>query len=364
MTTSKWRLEALSNPSSVRVGMMMVLSILAGLSLGCMLFLLMGVSPITAMAKMAAGSFGSWYGFKETVTKAVPLTLIGAGLAICFRARIWNIGAEGQLLFGAIAATWVGLGVGQHLPSWLGIAAMFGAGAFAGGIWAAVPAFMRVRWGVNEAVSSLLLNYVAAEFVQFLIYGPWKGKTQFGFPYSDDLPNALWLPTFHCSRLSWFPLVLAGAAVVLLTVISTKTRFGYDVRVVGESPEAAAYAGIPFGRTVFSIMFLSGTLAGIAGATEIAGVHHHLTYPWSISSGYGFTAILTAFLARLSPGWTWLSAILFGGLLVGGDVIQTSLGLPFATVNIFNGLVLIAILAGEFMIGHRLVRIQHSGDSE
>lgn len=364
MTQGKWHLEPISHPSSLRVGLILLLSILSGLTLGCLLFLLMGVSPVTAVTKMAAGSFGSWYGFKETLTKAVPLTLIGAGLALCFKARIWNIGAEGQLLFGAMAATWVGLGPGQHLSGLAGIALMFAAGALAGGLWAVVPAFMRIRWGVNEAVSSLLLNYVAAEFVQFLIYGPWKGKTQFGFPYSDDLPNHLWLPTFYGSRLSWVPLLLAIAAVLVLAVLSAKTRFGYDVRVVGENPEAAAYAGIPFGRTVVLIMFLSGSLAGIAGTTEIAGVHHHLTYPWSISSGYGFTAILTAFLARLNPAWTWLSALLFGGLLVGGDVIQTSLGLPFATVNIFNGLVLIAILAGEFLIGRRFVRIAHPGDPE
>lgn len=363
MNPGKWSLEPVSHPSSLRVGLIMLLSILSGLTLGCLLFLIMGVSPIAAVTKMAAGSFGSWYGFKETIAKAVPLTLIGAGLAICFKARIWNIGAEGQLLFGAVAATGFGLGVGRHLPGTLGIAAMFAAGAIAGGLWGIIPAFMRTRWGVNESVSSLLLNYVAAEFVQFLIYGPWKGKTQFGFPYSDDLPNQLWLPTFYGSRLSWLPLFLAVAAVIFLAVLSAKTRFGYDVRVVGENPQAAAYAGIPFARTVILIMFISGSLAGIAGASEIAGIHHHLTYPWSISSGYGFTAILTAFLARLNPAWTWLSALLFGGLLVGGDVIQTSLGLPFATVNIFNGLVLIAILAGEFMIGHRFVRIAHSGES-
>ncbi|HOY67603.1 MAG TPA: ABC transporter permease [Candidatus Ozemobacteraceae bacterium] len=361
MTIHRWQLVPVATPASLRIAVCMAASIAAGLALGGLVFLLMGIPPVTAMLKMATGSFGSWYGFKETVTKAVPLTLIGAGLALCFRARVWNIGAEGQLLFGAVAATCVGLHLGPTLAGWPGIVLMFAAGAVAGGAWAAVPALMRIRWGVNEAVSSLLLNYVAAEFVQYLIYGPLKGKTQFGFPYSDDLPNALWLPTFYGSRLSWFPLVLAAAAVVVLTLISSRTRFGYDVRVVGENPAAAAYAGIPFGRTILSLMVLSGILAGIAGSSEIAGLHHHLTYPWSISSGYGFTAILTAFLARLHPGWTWLSALLFGGLLVGGDIIQTSLGLPFATVNIFNGLVLVAILAGEYLISHRLVRRSAEG---
>ncbi|HEY9071925.1 MAG TPA: ABC transporter permease [Candidatus Ozemobacteraceae bacterium] len=357
----KLRSVPVTSPGTLRITVCMAASIAAGLTLGGLVFLLMGIPPVTAMVKMATGSFGSWYGFKETVTKAVPLTLIGAGLALCFRARVWNIGAEGQLLFGAVAATCVGLHLGPTFAGWSGILLMFAAGAAAGGAWAAVPALMRIRWGVNEAVSSLLLNYVAAEFVQYLIYGPLKGKTQFGFPYSDDLPSALWLPTFYGSRLSWFPLVLAVSAVVVLTLISNRTRFGYDVRVVGENPAAAMYAGIPLGRTVLSLMALSGILAGIAGSSEIAGLHHHLTYPWSISSGYGFTAILTAFLARLHPGWTWLSALLFGGLLVGGDIIQTSLGLPFATVNIFNGLVLVAILAGEYLISHRIIRLSPAG---
>ncbi|HNW35895.1 MAG TPA: ABC transporter permease, partial [Candidatus Ozemobacteraceae bacterium] len=216
MSAGRWRFEPIPNPGSLRTGLIMVLSIISGLLLGCLLFVLMGVSPVTAVSKMLSGSFGSWYGFKETAAKAVPLTLIGAGLALCFKARVWNIGAEGQLLFGAVAATWTGLHISPSIPGWLGIAAMFTAGTVAGGAWAVVPAFMRIRWGVNEAVSSLLLNYVAAEFVQFLIYGPWKGKTQFGFPYSDDLPGHLWLPTFYGSRLSWFPLVLAGIAVIVL----------------------------------------------------------------------------------------------------------------------------------------------------
>jgi len=346
--------EPRSNPGWLSAGLVTLGSLAVGLLLGAALFLCRGVDPLVALQRIVEGSFGSLYGFKETVTKAMPLALTAVGLVVAFRGKIWNIGAEGQMLCGAVAAAGVGLFVGPQWPAWLVVPAMFVAGAAAGAGFGAIPALMRVRWGVNEAISSLMLNYVAAQGVFYLIYGPWKGKQSFGFPVSDDLGEAARLGTLAASRIHWPTLVLVVCAVVVLAVIMARGRFGFEVRVVGENPGAARYAGIPEGRVILMAMLLSGGLAGCAGVGELAGIHHHLTSPVSLTSGYGFTAIIVAFLARLQPLAVIPAALFFGGILVGGDVIQTRLQLPFATVNVFNGLILFAMITGEYFRLHRL----------
>jgi simple sugar transport system permease protein len=350
------RLERRSPPTAWQALGWLVLSVAVGLLGGGLVFLLKGVDPVTALAKVCQGSFGSTFGRKDTVTKAIPLILTGTGLCLAFRGRIWNIGGEGQPLAGAVGATGVALFLAPILPDVTVLPLMFMAGAAAGALWALIPAWLRVRHGMNEAISTLMLNYVAAEFVQYLVYGPWKGKSQFGFPYTDDFMAAATLPTLYGSRIHWPTLGLGLLAAVGLTVLAARSRFGFEVRVVGENPDAAHYAGIDAAGVVLRVMLLSGALAGLAGVGEVAGIHRHLASPASISSGYGFTAIITAYLARLHPGWCVLSSLFFGGLLVGGDVIQTSLGLPFATVHIFNGMILFALLIGDFFQTWRIRR--------
>ncbi|NLI79020.1 MAG: ABC transporter permease [Candidatus Riflebacteria bacterium] len=335
-----------------------VLAALAlGMLAGGLLFAVKGIDPFTALWKIFQGSFGSSFGLKDTVTKAIPLILIGAGLCLAFRGRIWNIGAEGQLLAGAIGASGVALYGTPFLPEWAVLPAMFLAGAIGGAAWAWFPAVCRIRWGMNETITTLMLNYVAAELVQFLIYGPWKGKSQFGFPYTDDFAACATLPTLYGSRIHWPTLALGVATALALALLVSRSRFGFEVRVVGENPEAAHYAGMDRGRVVLLVMLVSGALAGLAGVGEVAGIHRHLSAPASISSGYGFTAIITAYLARLHPVAVIFTSLFFGGLLVGGDVIQTSLGLPFATVHIFNGMILFALLVGDFLLDHRVRRV-------
>ena len=163
-----------------------VSSLVAGLFTISLIFLLSGVNPFFAIAKIFSGSFGSLYGIKETITKAIPLILIGGGLAVAFRAKFWNIGAESQLLMGAIFGTWVGLNWGPHLPSYIVVPLMFLAGFVGGGLWGIIPAVLKIRFSINEVISTLMMNYICAEFLMFLIVGPWKGKTKFGFPYTDD----------------------------------------------------------------------------------------------------------------------------------------------------------------------------------
>jgi len=334
--------------------MTLVAALMGGLTAIGLIFWMAGVNPFFAIGKIFGGSFGSRYGIKETLTKAIPLMLIGGGLAVAFRAKFWNIGAEGQLLMGAICGTWVGLNWGPRLPGFLIVPLMFGAGFAGGAFWGLIPALLKARYAVNEVISTLMLNYICSEFLVFLIVGPWKGKSKFGFPYTDDLPLHAQLALLPGSRIHYITLLLAVVSLVVLGIVVYRTRFGYEVRVIGENPHAARYAGIDFFRTTLLMMCLSGGVAGMAGVGEVAGIHHCLSYPGSISSGYGFTAIIVAWLAKLNPFYVVLSSVFFAGILVGGDAIQISLGLPSATVQVFNGILLFFLIMGDFFLKNRI----------
>ncbi|MCG8454521.1 MAG: ABC transporter permease [Spirochaetales bacterium] len=329
-------------------------SLLAGLLAVSVVFALNGVNPALAIFSIFRGSFGSWYGIKETITKAIPLILIGSGLALAYKAKFWNIGAESQLLVGAIFATWVGLHWGPHLPAPVIVPLMFLAAFLGGALWGVIPAYLKVRFGINEIISTLMLNYIAAEFVKFLVVGPWKGASKGGYPYTDDLPAQAILSHFSYSRISPVLLVLAIIAALVLGWIVYRSRFGYEIRVIGENTHAARYSGINFFRTSLLIMVVSGGMAGLTGAGELMSIHHYLSYPETISAGYGFTAIIVAWLARLNPAFTIVSGLFFAGIIVGGDAIQISMGMPAATVSVFNGMILVFLIMGDFFISHKL----------
>jgi simple sugar transport system permease protein len=330
------------------------LSLGAGLLVISSIFVVFGVNPLFALTKIFSGSFGSIYGIKETITKAIPLILIGSGLTLAFRAKFWNIGAESQLLMGAIFSTWVGLNWGPHLPAPVIVPLMFFAGFLGGGLWGLIPAILKVKFSINEVITTLMMNYICNEFMKFLIVGPWRGKTKHGFPYTDDLPASAILSVIPGSRIHYVTLLVAVALVIVLGIAVYRTRFGYEVRVIGENPDAARYSGIDFFKTTVIVMIISGGAAGMAGVGEVAGIHHYLSYPESISSGYGFTAIIVAWLAKLNPVNVILSALFFAGILVGGDAIQISLGLPAATVQIFNGTLLVFLIMGDFFLKNQV----------
>ncbi len=329
-------------------------SLFAALFAVGIVFLLCGANPFYAISQIFMGSFGSMYGFKETVTKAIPLILIGGGLTVAFRAKFWNIGAEGQLLMGALMGSWVGLAWGEVLPVFLLIPIMFAAGFAGGALCGLIPAVLKIKFSINEVISTLMLNYICAEFITMLIVGPWKGKTRFGFPGTDNLPDAALLNVIPGSRIHYATLIAAVISVVVLSIIIYRTKFGYEVRVIGDNPEAGRYAGINFFKTTLIIMAISGGLAGFAGVGEVAGIHQYLGYPASISSGYGFTAIIVAWLARLNPVMSIVSGLFFAGILVGGDAIQISLGLPAATVQIVNGILLVFMIMGDYFLKNQV----------
>lgn len=318
-----------------------------------LIFFALGVNPALAYQRIFSGAFGSWYGLSETVVKAIPLLLCGVGLVLAFRAGIYNIGAEGQLLIGAVCATGIAL-TSPHLPAEVLLPAMFAVGFVGGALWGVIPAWLKARYQVNEVITTLMLVYIASELVNFLVYGPWRAPEELGFPYSAKFSASAQLPRLFLTRIHYPTLILAILAAVLVYILLTRTRLGYEIRVTGENPEAARYAGMDYWRVVLMVMLISGGLAGLAGVGEVAGIQHRLRYPQGISPGYGFTAIIVAWLARLNPLAAMLTAFLLGGLLVGGDAIQVVMGLPVATIYIFNGVILLFVLGGDVLTRYRI----------
>ncbi len=318
------------------------------------LFAASGVSSAEAIRIIFVSSLGSSYGISETVVKSIPLLLMGEGLVLSFTAGVWNIGCEGQLLAGATAATWVALYSGASgLP---GLLLMFAAGAAAGAAWALIPAFLKVKMNANEVIVTLMLNYVAEKVVEHLIYGPWRGAGEWGFPYTDKFPEWAQLPTLGSTRIHAPTLALALASPLLVYWVLSRSKLGFELRVYGSSKAAAEYAGVSKARVVAACLCISGVLAGLAGVGEVAGIHHRLRYPRGVSCGYGYTAIIVAWLGRLNPLLTILSAFFLGSLLVGGDAIQVKLRLPYGVVNVFNGMILLSLLVGEVASKYRVVR--------
>jgi simple sugar transport system permease protein len=337
----------------------LLLSLALALLLIAVLFRALGVNPITAYQRIFRGAFGSRYGLSETTVKAIPLMLVGVGLSIAFRARVYNIGAEGQLLAGAICASGLAL-ARPDWPRWMLLPGMFAVGFLGGALWALIPALLKVRFRVDEVLSSLMMVYIASELVNYLVYGPWKGASEMGFPYTDKFSATAQLPTLFRTRIHYPTLILGVVLAVLAFLLIQRTKWGFEIRVTGENPEAARYAGMDYLKTAILVMLLSGGLAGLAGVGEVAGIHHRLRYPQGISPGYGFTAIIVTWLARLNPLAVIVTSLLLGGLLVGGDAIQVALGLPVATIYIFNGLILLFVLGANLFTRYQ-VRLQWGG---
>jgi len=338
------KIERNPTPSKLMTISVLILSLGATLLITAIILWTQGVNPWHAYARIFIGAFGSWHGLSETLTKAIPLLLCGLGLTVAFRANFWNIGAEGQLLLGAFAATGVALFLPLQDPYFIPLMIM--AGFLAGAAWAVITAIFKGKFGANEVVTTLMMNYIAIELGKFLVTGPWKGPTQHGFPYTDVFPASAQLPIIEGTRIHYPTLIFGLVAAVLLHIMIKETKLGYEIRVIGDNPHAAKYAGMSYTRTALFIMIISGGLAGIAGVGEVAGVNHLLRPPLQISQGYGYTAIIVAWIAMRNPLAAIASSIFMGSLLVGGDIFQTSLGLPFQTVNVFNGLILFFVIMG------------------
>jgi simple sugar transport system permease protein len=331
-----------------------IVSFLLALVTGGIVLALAGENPITVYGAMLNGALGNENGVAETLVKTTPLLLAGLGVAVAFRMQLWNIGAEGQLYFGAIFATGTALFLIPTAPGWVMVPAMVVAALIGGGLWGFIPGALRAWFGASEIITSLMLNYVAILFSEYLVHGPWKDPQAFGFPGTPPLPDAAWLPHWGTTRVHLGLLFGLIAALVLWLVLG-RTRWGYEIRVMGENPRAARYAGMPTKRTILLVMTLSGALAGLAGMSEVAGIGHQLQR--NLSPGYGYAAIIVAWLARLHPFGAILVAFLLAALTVGGDQIQMSLGLPAAIAPMLQGTILFFLLGGDILTRYRVTRV-------
>ena len=347
----RFKIEPRADPSWKLTLGVTVFSALLALPIIAVIFWGFNVNPVQAYSVIFEGAFGDWYGFSETLTKAIPLILCSVGLSLAFQTGFYNIGAEGQLLIGAIFSTWVALNFG-HLPSIIVLPGMLLAGFIGGGLWGLIPTYLRVRFETNEVITTLMMNYIASKTLDYLVYGPWRGKEEWGFPYTSKFNTNAWLATYGTTRIHYQTLIFAVLAGIALYLILNRTKVGFETRIVGKNPEAARYLGISYQRIFMIVMLISGGLAGIAGFGEVAGIQHRLRP--GISPGYGFTAIIVAWLGRLHPLSTMLVAVLYGGLLVGGEMLQIRLGLPSATIQLFNGIFLLTILSGEFLLRNKI----------
>ena len=309
------------------------------------IFVNFGVEPLAAWRTIIERTLLQGRGLSETVRKAIPLMLAGIGLLLAFRARFWNIGAEGQMLAGALGASAVALFGGVPTP--FTIPAMFAAGMLAGAAWGSVPALLKARLGVNEIITTLMFNYIALYVVRYLINGPWKARTATGFSYSERFPVEAILPTLGTTRLHWPTLAIALALVLLIALLLARSRFGFEVEVLGRSPEAARYAGINAARVTLVLAALAAGAAGLAGVGEVAGIHRRLVEPTQLSLGYGYAAILVALLARGRPLMVIPAALFLGFVFAAGDVMRVSLRLPSQLPDVVTGMVLLLVAASE-----------------
>lgn len=329
-----------------------VASFILALVVGGILLLAAGANPIETYKAMFDGAFGSGYARSETLVKAIPLMLTGLAVSIAFRMLFWNIGAEGQLAMGAIATAWVPLFAlkDTSMPSGV-LLLLMGLAAFIGGaVWGLIPALLKAFLRVNEIITTLMLNYIAILLLDYLYTGPWKDKAGFGFPGTASFKEVASLP--RLTGRVHAGVVIAVVAAVLIWLVLIRTKWGYEIRVIGENPEAARYAGISLVRNILLVMLVSGGLAALAGYGQVAGIAHRLQK--GITVGDGFTAIIIAWLAKLHPIGVLIVAILMAALSVGGDQITITMRLPAAMAGVLQGAILFFVLGGEIFVRYRL----------
>ena len=323
---------------------------LAALVLGAVMLLLLKVNPIAAYAALWQGAFGSSNAFAETLVKATPLLLVALGICISFRGDVINIGGEGQMIVGALLATWVGL-TSTHLPGWLVITLAMLAGFLGGAIWGGIPGVLKAYFRVNEILSTVMMNAIAVQLMNFLLSGPMIDPSQAELaskiPQTARLLEVFRLPRLVPTRLHLGALV-AVILAILVYVLLWRTTLGYRIRAVGQNPHASRYAGIKVQRYVVLALLLSGAFSGLAGATQVFGVNYRMITDGS-SSGFtgsaGFNGIVAALFGQLHPVWSIPASILFGALLVGANSMQRVVQVPSALVTALNGLVVVFVVS-------------------
>lgn len=351
------RLERRSAVRPYHYIMVPAVSVLFALAVGAVFLTLNGHAPAVVYAEMLRASFTTRFGIADTLVSATPLIFTGLAAAVTFRFHLYNIGGEGQLYVGAIFASGAALAMGEAVPAPLAVVAVLAAGAIGGTLWMTVPAVARAWLGTSEIITTLLLNYVALFWMQYLIFGSasfWRDPAATNFPQGQRIPDPSRFPSLGLTRIH-LGLLIGLLTVVAVWILLTRTRLGYQFRVFGGSPAAARYAGIPVRRTVLVLLLLSGGLAGLAGAAEIGGRALQLD-PSGLAVGFGYTGIIVAALARYNPFALVLVAVLLGGVQNAGTALQSLPGarVPAAISMMLQGAILLFVLGGELHLRYRV----------
>jgi len=345
------RLEPRAEPSKAMSIASPLLALAITVVIGTILFVLLGKDPLRGLAVFFVEPVKSAYALSELAMKATPLLLIALGLAVCFRSNVWNIGAEGQFVVGAIAASGIAMLATKDSGGWFFLPVLVG-GVVGGMAWAAIVALLRDRFNANEILVSLMLVYVAEQLLNYLVYGPWKDPHGYNFPQTITFYKATQVPrlfgSFRVNLGAIAALLAAGAFWLLLF----RTYAGFQMQVGGLAPAAARYAGFSSRRALWTALLLSGGMAGLAGGLEVAGPLGQLTP--HVPAGYGFAAIIVAFVGRLHPLGIVFSAILMSMFYIGGELAQSRLGLPKSLTGVFQGLLLFTLLACDTLIAYRV----------
>lgn len=349
------RLEPRAAPSKAMslASPLIALALTALLAAG--LFAALGKDPVRGLSVFFIEPLSGWRAAGEVALKATPLILCALGLAVCYRSNVWNIGAEGQFLLGAIfaggMALWLGdMGASGPRGTWSPVVLL--AGVLGGMLWAGITALLRDAFNASEILVSLMLVYVAQQLLNYLVFGPWKDPMGFNFPQTPTFNAATWLPAVAPgTRLHW-GFVLTLALVAVAWVFLFRSWQGFQLQVGGLAPAAARYAGFSSRASLWMALGVSGGMAGLAGAMEAAGPLRQLTP--HVSTGYGFTAIIVCFVGRLHPVGIVFSGLLLSMMLIGGELGQSRLGLPNALTGVFQGLLLTLLLACDTLIAYRV----------
>ncbi len=321
-----------------------VLGVVFALVLGAVMLVVLKADPLTAYAALVKGAVGTRFGATQTLVKATPLLLVGLGICIAFRANVINIGGEGQIILGALAATWFPLAFSAW-PGWLLIPATMIVGFLGGAIWGFIPGILKARLNVNEILSTIMLNAIALQLMNLLLQGPLMDpagvKARTFLAQSAQLPAQVWLPRLVPRTLLHAGAIVAVVLAVLVYVFLWRTTIGYQIRAVGLNPAASRYSGIAVPTVQALSLTLAGGFAGLAGVVEVIGVQHRLLE--GLTSGYGFTGIVAALLGSLHPLGLVPASVLFGGLLVGADTMQRAVQVPSSLVDALLGLVVLFV---------------------
>ncbi len=326
------------------------LAALGAVLTGALLILALGHNPAAVYVQMVVGAVGSKTALVETIKKAIPLTGAAIAIAPAFKMKFWNIGAEGQIMAGAIAASYFALFHSQSMPRPLLLAVMLTAALLAGAVWGVIPALFKAKWGTNETLFTLMFNYIILGFERYLQNGPWKKPSSGGFPKIAMFDDAARLPRLFGVHIGWIFVLLL---VIGMTVYLRRSKHGYEIAVVGESEPTARYAGMNVARIIVRTMLISGAIAGLVGFLQVSGANYTLTE--NTAGGIGFTAITVAWLAKLNPIAMVFIAAFLAVLQKGSGRIQTEFLIPASAAEVLTGIILFFMLGCEFFIHYRLV---------